>query len=225
MKAIGDFLMDKGWRARERTTPFWFVVSWVLLNLARIIFIIIGDDFGYSESLNHLGILAKLRARRQMRFAISNFKKAERIADNAATWLNLGGALMEAGAYEAAKEPLKQAIEAYGDKPGARGNARSHHARTLLRTGQVEQAGEQNKLALEELEKGRGEEDTFHLTVWKTSALMTEARIRFASGNCDEAQNLAQKALKLAKEMSLPERTRQASELVSSLRSLQKSRG
>lgn len=216
MKAIGDFLMEKGWRARERTTPFWFVVSWVLLNLARIIFRIIGDDFGYSESLNHLGILAKLRARRQMRFAITNFKKAERVTDNAATWLNLGGALMEAGAYEAAKEPLEQAVEAYADSPAARGNARSHHARTLLRTGEIKLAGEVNEKAMAELAEGEDDEDAFQNAVWKTSALMTKARILFASGDCEGAKEVAHAALSLAESSKLTERTRQAQELVSS---------
>lgn len=218
MKKIGNFLMEKGWRARERATPFWFAVSWVLLQVAGLVFRVAGDRYNLSEALNHLGILSKLKARRLLRQAVGYHRRAGGVRETVATRLNLAGVLMDSGLYGAAHSVLLRAIEGYADNSAARGNARSHLSLVLLRCGKLEEATRQNAQALAEIEEGWEAERLPHKAIWKCSALMTAARIRLAEGDQATAVGTAEAALSLACEHRLAERTHQAENLLAAIK-------
>jgi len=218
MKNVGNFLLEKGWRARERAMPFWFAVSWFLLQTARLIFRVVGDDYGLSEALNHLGILSKLRARRLLRQAVSYHRRAGKVRETTATWLNLAGVLIDSGLYEAAQAVLLRAIAGYTDNSAARGNARSHLSLVLLRCGQLENAVQQNAQALAEIGECWEEERLPHKAIWKCSALMTKARIQLAQGDQLAAVDTAEAALALSQEYHLVERTHQTKDLLAAIK-------
>ena len=94
---VGKFLMEGGWKARERATPAWFAVSWLLLQVARLGFRVAGDNYNLSEVLNHLGIWERLVAGRLLGRAVGRSLHAlarcgrRRCAIWPMRWWRLGG--------------------------------------------------------------------------------------------------------------------------------------
>lgn len=216
---VGKFLMDKGWKAREKATPFWFAVSFVLLQLSWVCFWLARDKYGLSEALNHLGIWKRLVAGRLLAQAVENSARALELCGErrAASLRNSAHALVASGRHLEALPVFLRALSGTFGSPAARGDVRAHYALALLRLGMVGSAQTQSDLALEEITQGWTAERLPHKAIWQSFALMVLAQVHEARGHHDYAVTNARTALHVALKHELPTRIQQAEQLIRAL--------
>jgi len=216
---VGKVLMDGGWKARERATPVWFVVSFVLLQLSRVCFRLTRDKYNLSEVLNHLGIWERLVARRLLERAVGRSSRALELCGGrrTASLRNLAAALTASGRYLEALPVSLRALESATGSPAVRGDIRARHALVLLRLGMVGSAQTQIDIALEEVIQGWEAERLPHKAIWQSFALMVLAQVHEARGHHDYAVTKARTALHVARQHELPTRTVQAEQLIRAL--------
>ncbi|KKS17454.1 MAG: hypothetical protein UU77_C0002G0014 [candidate division WWE3 bacterium GW2011_GWC1_41_7] len=197
-------LMENGWKHREELK---FGEAETLLEQAKTIFMENEDWFNYTETLNHLAYLHKLKASQELqiaeKFATESYNTAREKGSKEIHALRAVISILESrGMFENAIPYTKKYIELQGG-PGSKGDIESHLANFLLRTGKSEEALETVNKAIANIEAGWESEREPHRSVWKSKALTVKALILFNSGQKEEALKLVDEAWELAKEQKL----------------------
>lgn len=96
----------------------------------------------------------------------------------------------------------------------AKGDMQSHLASCLLRTGKISHAADTIEESLKNIDAGWDTERDPHRSIWKSKALAVRSLINFNMGNLDEAKELANKSLQIAKSVDATSRIRQVEELI-----------
>lgn len=199
--------MEQGWKLREALK---FDESEELLNKAAAAFLEESDWSNYTEALNHLAYLYKLKG---LQIALKGMDVAQKSLTtakehNGKIVLPLRAALSVtsfAGNFELALKYCEQAIALF-EKPMPKADMLSHKATFLLRTGKIEDAWNIILEAEDLCNKHWEEEREPHRSIWLTKILLVKALILYNKGSVTEAKEIALKAQSLAQEKDLKTR-------------------
>ena len=120
--------------------------------------------------------------------------------------------------YEIATGYLKETIALLPESDSARkGEAMSHLAKCLFRTGKVDNAEKVIEESLRLIDQNTAGMKPMFIAVWKSHALKVKALILNSEGRHKEAMLLAKRSLAFAQKFRLAIRTREAEEAIRSI--------
>lgn len=216
-------LMEKGWKARE---DHHFEEAEKLLNEAKEIFENEKDWFNVTECLNHLSYNKKIQGEKLLLEGYELSKEALDTAKKYGTktvliYRSLLSLAMSLGMFEISSKYSKEFMEQMKSEAD-RADVLTHIAMINLRTGKINEAEKTIAEAKMLLDKNFETVTEPHRFIWKTKTLLAEALILLNQGNLDKASNIAQEALKIAKDNNLKTRVDQANQIITALDEIQK---